>query len=50
MSPGEHDLPAEANIVPIMAFFRAVILSSSAIIDLYDSSLYLTDASMNFLL
>ena len=43
-------LPADANIVPIMAFFSAVIRSSSAITDLYDSSLYLTAASMNFLL
>ena len=42
------DIPADAKIVPIMAFFRAVIRSSSAIMVLYDSSLYLTAASINF--
>ena len=43
-------LPAEASIVQIRAFFRASNLSFSATIDLYDSSLYLWAASMNFLL
>ena len=40
-------LPADAKIVHIMAFFNAVILSSSWMIVLYDSSLYLEAASMN---
>ena len=40
-------LPADAKIVQIMAFFNAVILSSSWMIVLYDSSLYLEAASMN---
>ena len=39
--------PAEARMVQIMAFLRAVILSSSWMTVLYDSSLYLEAASMN---
>ena len=40
-------LPAEAKMVHMRAFFNAVILSSSATMVLYDSSLYLWAASMN---
>jgi len=41
-------LPADARMVQMSAFFSAVIRSDSAIIDLYDNSLYRWAASINF--
>ena len=42
--------PADAKTVQMRAFFKAVILSASATRVLYESSLYLTADSINFLL
>lgn len=48
-SANAQDLPADARMVQIKAFLRAVSLSSSAMMVLYDNSLYRWAASMNFL-
>ena len=47
---GSLHVPAEASIVQFSACFRASRRSVSWTMDLYDSSLYLWAASMNFLL